>query len=384
MDKGWTNRWIQSRTPGVRFREHPTRRHGVKRDRYFSIYYKSHGKRREEGLGWASEGWNESKAGKVLADLKTAQRTGEGPQTLGERRELEKQKRETAEREKRKQAREAVTFKAVFDQYLEAAKTIKDSWGREEELFRLWIDPAIGKRPLKDIVPLHLESIRKSMKDAGAAERSFEYVFAVIRQTFHYANRNRIFDGPCPKVAKVKYDNRRTRFLTRKEADTLLEALAKKSKAVRDLAALSLHTGMRAGEIFGLTWGDVDLERGTLTLRDTKNSETRTVFLNRTARTVFENRKRKGPEDLVFPDAKGKRQVQVSKTFNRVIEGLGFNTGLPDPRRRVCFHTLRHTHASWLVEAGIPLYAVRECLGHKSISMTERYSTCPSRPSGTR
>jgi len=365
--------WIKCAT-GVRYREHPTRKHGIRPDRYYSIYCRMEGVQKEEGLGWASEGWTQEDAEEKLHQIKKARKTGDGPRSVKEMLELDNQRRKEEEEEKQRQIEAAVTFGTVFDQYLETAKSYKASWRREEELFRLWIAPAIGERPLREIVPLHLEKIRKNIRDKGGAERSFEYCFAVIRQVFNYANHNRIFDGPCPKVSKAKFDNRRTRFLTRKEAETLLEALGKKSKAVRDIATLSLQSGMRAGEIFSLTWGNVDLKRGTLTLTDTKNSETRTVFLNQTARSIFEDRKRKGPEDLVFPDEKGRRQVQISKTFNRVVEELGWNAGVSDPRRRVCFHTLRHSHASWLVEAGIPLYVVKGCLGHKSISMTERYS----------
>lgn len=55
-------KWQATTYPGVRYREHKERRHGIKKDRYFSIYYRLDGKRKEEGLGWASEGWSANKA----------------------------------------------------------------------------------------------------------------------------------------------------------------------------------------------------------------------------------------------------------------------------------------------------------------------------------
>lgn len=64
----------------------------------------------------------------------------------------------------------------------------------------------------------------------------------------------------------------------------------------------------------------------------------------------------------------------MSRVFLNTVNELGFNTGVTDPRRRVVFHTLRHTYASWLVQAGVDLYVVRDLLGHSSIKMTERYS----------
>jgi len=45
-----------------------------------------------------------------------------------------------------------------------------------------------------------------------------------------------------------------------------------------------------------------------------------------------------------------------------------------DPRMKVCFHTLRHTFGSWLVMAGVPIYTVKELMGHKTLAMTERYA----------
>jgi integrase len=53
---------------------------------------------------------------------------------------------------------------------------------------------------------------------------------------------------------------------------------------------------------------------------------------------------------------------------------LGFNEGITDRREQVTFHSLRHTHASWAVMAGVALYVVSKALGHKTLTMTARYS----------
>jgi integrase len=57
-----------------------------------------------------------------------------------------------------------------------------------------------------------------------------------------------------------------------------------------------------------------------------------------------------------------------------VVGILKLNEGIEDPRERVCFHTLRHTYASWAAMAGVPLYTVGKAIGHKSIIMTQRYA----------
>ena len=82
----------------------------------------------------------------------------------------------------------------------------------------------------------------------------------------------------------------------------------------------------------------------------------------------------KNPNSYIFTDEDGGKIKEISKTFDRVIERLGFNDGVTDPRQRVVFHTCRHTFASWLAIQGTPLYTIAKLMGHKSISMSERYS----------
>ena len=63
-------KWIGTKYPGIRYYEHPTRKHGIKRDRYYAIRYQKDGKRVEEGLGFTSEGWTLQKAVLQLAEFK--------------------------------------------------------------------------------------------------------------------------------------------------------------------------------------------------------------------------------------------------------------------------------------------------------------------------
>ena len=70
--------------PGIRTRPHPTRRHGPRFDQYFAIRYTLGGQRRDESLGWASQGWTLRRAQETLGALLVAQSTGQGPATLAE------------------------------------------------------------------------------------------------------------------------------------------------------------------------------------------------------------------------------------------------------------------------------------------------------------
>lgn len=372
-------KWKATNYPGVRYYEHEDRKHGVRKDKYFAIRYQREGVRREEGLGWSSEGWNEKKAAIELSKLKQAHITGEGPNSLKEKRAIEKARQEATIAEKEKQAIDALTFGDFFkDTYYPQAEADKTahSYNREDALFRHWIAPVIGSTPLKEISPFHIEKIKKKMADKKQSPRSIQYALAVVRQVFNHAYRVGLYDkeSPTKKVKKPSVDNKRYRFLSHDEAERILTALKAKSEQVYEIALVSLHCGLRAGEVFGLQWGDVDLERGHILVKDTKSGKNRTAFMTDRVRFLLSDKEKGSPTDLVFPDRNGEIITKISRTFERTVNDLELNKGIDDPRQRVVFHTLRHTYASWLVENGTDLYTVKELMGHSTLAMTERYS----------
>ena len=383
-------KWIKTPHRGLRYYEHATRKHGKQRDRYYSIRFKVAGVDYTYGVGWMSDGVPEAVSNdepglgfqdyclKQLRFYKNNVKSQAGPKSPKERRK-EGEAREAAEREELElQERETVTVKDFFENsYLPQAKADKKakSVTREESLFRLWISPTIGKKPMKNVTSFDVERIKRNMAEAGLTPRSVEYCLSVIRQIFNVARRFDVFTGenPTTKVRFPKPDNARMRFLTHDEGDRFLKKLMETSKNAHDQALLSLHCGLRFGEIAALTWQDVDLEQGILTIRDAK-AGTRYAFLTDQARDMLKGRNPGNPQDLVFPGRLGRKQTMPTLTFRRVIDELGFNAGIDDPRLKACFHSLRHTYASWMIETGTDLYTLQRLLGHKTNAMTQRYS----------
>ena len=89
---------------------------------------------------------------------------------------------------------------------------------------------------------------------------------------------------------------------------------------------------------------------------------------------MFSEMERGMPGDLIFPSQKGDKMKSASKTFFRAVDKIGLNEGITDPRMRIVFHSLRHSCASWLVNAGVEIPIIAKILGHKSLEMTTRYS----------
>ena len=277
----------------------------------------------------------------------------------------------------RRQSR--ITFEQfVKEKYLPYAKD-KKSYNREESLLRLWILPVMGSKTLSNISSLDVEKVKKEMMENGRAPRTVEYAIAVIRQVFNKAIEWGLHRGinPAVKVKKPKKDNRRVRFLTRDEAEKLLSELKKRSIQVYEMAFLSLYTGMRFGEIANLTWQDINFKTGVITIKDPKNNTSRVAYLTRELKDLLINKRKreklKKPKELVF-HRNGRPYKQIPETFKTVVDKLGLNEGITDPRDKVVFHTLRHTFASWLAIQGTPIYTIKELMGHKSLAMTERYA----------
>ena len=371
-------KWHKTGTKGIRYRQHPTRKHGKKFDIYYAIRYQENGVRIEEGLGWASEtGMTFDKANAELSKLREAAVKGEGPVRLAEKREIEDSRKAADEAEQEHLKKDAVTFDSFFtDTYLPLAKSSKKerSVEREEGLYSVWIKLAIGHLPLKEIAPFTLEKLKQNMAGKTRSPRSIEYALAVIRQVFNTAKRLGAYQGESPttNVKHPKVDNGRMRFLTRTEAEAILAALKDKYPEVHNMTLLSLHTGLRFGEIASLTWQDVDLNKGTLTIRDAK-AGSRYAFLTEQAADMLRNRDQGKPSDYVFQGSNGKLN-RISSTYFRVVGVLKLNEGIDDPRLKICFHSCRHSYASWMIEQGADLYTVQKLLGHKTNVMTQRYA----------
>ena len=115
--------WFKTNFLGVRYREHATRKHGVRLDRCFSIRYKVDGKDKEEVAGWASEEMSAEKAFKMLAAIRENIKSGKGPKSLAAMREENELKSAVIEKEKRASANAGVTFSDFWkDDYLPAAE----------------------------------------------------------------------------------------------------------------------------------------------------------------------------------------------------------------------------------------------------------------------
>jgi integrase len=246
----------------------------------------------------------------------------------------------------------------------------------EAGFLRKWIFPIIGQKSIQAITYGDLATIERTILSNGLSVRTVQYCLAIVRQVLNHAINLDFFDkkNPVSKYRIKTPNNKRTRFLTRDEARQLMEALRERSTDLHDMALLSLHCGLRAGETFALRWEHVDLAEKTIQIRDAKGNKDRTAYMSEDVHAMLSARQHVSTTDLVFPTRAGNQKTWVSQAFRQIVRDLGLNAGRSDRRDHVCFHTLRHTFASWQVQAGMSLYELQHLLGHSTITMTQRYA----------
>ncbi|MBB5735900.1 integrase [Xanthomonas arboricola] len=135
------------------------------------------------------------------------------------------------------------------------------------------------------------------------------------------------------------------------------------------MVLVAMNTGLRRGELFGLTWHDVNLaaQRLTVTAKSAKSGKVRHIPLNHEAHAVLARWQAQGAASgLVFPNSAGGRFDNIQTSWERLTEAAKLEA--------FRFHDLRHDFASQLVMAGVDLNTVRELLGHADIKMTLRYA----------
>jgi len=207
--------------------------------------------------------------------------------------------------------------------------------------------------------------VRKIRKGESTVERRLSAAavnrpLALLRHLLRLAHEEWEVIKVVPRIRLEKEPQGRLRWLTQEEITRLLDVSAKsRNKELRAAVIVALNTGLRLGELLGLTWEGVDLSRGVIRLEVTKSGRRREVPLNA-----------ESYDGLVSLNPKKSGRIFSTQSIRKAYESAVTNAKLDD----VNFHTLRHTFASWAVMRGVSLKELQELLGHSSVAMTMRYA----------
>lgn len=350
-----------------------TNRQG-KPDTSFDICYRINGKQIWKSVGLQSQGQSAMAANRLRAlILEDLAQGGDGSTPLVKA-GLAKP---TATTRQDVDNRSPMTFGEAWQIWRQRWGVNLSRKGADEDMrFKHYLSPALADAPLDAISTMGLEHFKTDLMSRGLAPSTVLKILGDVRRVYHKMSAWGLFSGKLPTTGLVmpKVDNSRTRFLSRAEAEKLLEALAARSPKWHDIAWLSLHTGMRKGEILALRGGDVDIAGQQILVRDAKTGS-RSLPMTDSVAAFLASRLPADKTALIFLNSDGNPiDTTADHTFRRIVAAIGLNDGVTDTRHRVVFHTLRHTFCSWLAMSGVPLHTIAQLAGHSTTQMTARYS----------
>lgn len=240
-----------------------------------------------------------------------------------------------------------------------------------------WWRDNIGQFTLADITPAligeHRDKLaqgitpRNVLRTPATVNRylsALSHVFTIAVKEWGWIEEN-----PLLKVSKMKEPRGRVRFLSDEERERLLSACKQsESPYLYIVVVLALSTGARRMEILGAKWKDVDLNRGVITLHETKNGDRRVLPLVGRALELMKGhaKVRQLATELVFPGLDLKKPMDIRTPWETALK----RAEITDFR----FHDLRHSAASYLAMNGASLAEIAEVLGHKTLQMVKRYA----------
>jgi integrase len=371
-------KWFTA-APGIRYRKLASRKHGVRFDRYFTLRFSVAGKRVEEPLGLASEGWTVELAKEKLAELSKARRTGQGPKTLREEREAEERaKREKAEAEAALERRQR-TVCDLWERYRKEVVAIENKPRTAAEKTRMWegrVEPAIGKLKINDVTeqdagavvrsPLRLDA--KGQVTGGKAEAG--NVYRLLHHMFHKALQWGLLakeaGNPLESVSEPKV-KRREQLLTGGEIGALINTLdaaeADGTEHPQCVSAIraAIFTGARISELLTLRRQNVRRDEMELHLPDTKTGFSRRPT-SAAALAALEGVERMPGVEFVFRAVKTPTAPLPYSTIEKAFRRIARRAGV----ERCTLHTIRHWFATMTANSVSNARVGMALTGHKS------------------
>ncbi|MBF0268679.1 MAG: site-specific integrase [Alphaproteobacteria bacterium] len=369
----------KSVVPGIRYREHETRKHGIRPDRYFTLRFYVNGRRVEEALGWASDGWTVAKAQEELAKLRETKRTGKGEATLRDKREANLKAKTKAIEEETSRARQERTVADLWNRYAKEVMALENKPRTIAEKTRLWekrVMPAIGALKLKDVTeedagsvvrsPLRLDKDGKVIGGKAEAGNLYRLLHHLFSKALAWHLRPKEMGNPLENIAEPKVP-RRERLLTAGEIGALMKALEQAEKKGSELPQVTaifkaaIFTGWRISELLSLQWGHIRPEEMEAHLPDTKTGFSRRPLSAETL-AVFESLERMPGVPHVFRAASDPTEALSYDTVEGAFRRIRQLAGVPN----CSLHTIRHWFATMTANAVSNPRVGMALTGHKS------------------
>ena len=238
--------------------------------------------------------------------------------------------------------------------------------------------PVWKNRKLSKLRKTHVIELKAALQHSLSASTARNILVVATGVLNHGIELEWLKSNVAAQVRKPKVKKREIRILSEVEQRTLIKVARPEDKMLFHLA---LHSGLRKGELLGLQWESVDLDAGTIYVREqfshgavtTPKTDAGRRYVPIDPDTMKQLRRWRAVArrpndglDLVFPTSTGRHQ-SASNVNSRGFKPALKRAGLPSSIR---FHDLRHTYASMAIAANVPLNDLKVVLGHSSIAVT--------------
>lgn len=225
---------------------------------------------------------------------------------------------------------------------------------------------------LKDIVPNLVNNILyKYQKEAKISDSRVNRIMACLKGAISKAYEFGYIDVNSLTKLKLKPTfSSKIRYLDDEETQKFFSVLKKqKNILLQGIVTLAYYTGMRRGEIFSLTWNDIDYSTNQIILnsKNTKSGKSRAIPIHDEVIKILSNIDCISKNDLIFKSpVTGGALDNIKKSWTRFITEAGIEN--------FRFHDLRHNFCSMLVMKGVPIYTVAQLAGHADVKTTQIYA----------
>jgi integrase len=262
------------------------------------------------------------------------------------------------------------TYAAFAADHLAHAKTYQRSYDTTEMYVRRHLLPRWGRYRMSEIIQPDVAKWLMEKEAEGLAPATVEKIRAIFSRSFELAlrwNTPGVTRNPARGIKRKPINNARERFLSVAEAERLSRAVAEsRNTQLKYIVGLLLLTGARVSELLNAEWRHIDLERRAWLIPTSKTGKPRYVPLSQAAIDLIAQVPRFTGCAFLLPNPK------TLKPFGDIKHSWQW------ARRRAVLgdlriHDLRHSAASFMINAGIDLFAVGKVLGHASYQSTQRY-----------
>ena len=271
----------------------------------------------------------------------------------------------------RRALQQVPTFAELIEKtYLPHIQSYKRSWKNDVGILRHYVLPVVGSLYLDEIKRQHLVEIFSQHRQTHRPATTNRLI-VLVRHIFNCALRWEVAGitrNPTEGIKLHQENNKRERYLKEEEMPKLFEALESSANAqLPYIIAMLLLSGARRREVLNARWSEMDLHHRLWRIEVTKSGKARHVPLSDGMMALLGKLQRHEASDHIFLNPRtGKPFQQIFRSWDSARR----RAGLPDLR----LHDLRHSFASYVINAGHSLYEVQQLLGHTQVTTTQRYA----------